>query len=191
MMAPCPAKMPRDGKVTAAVKPALRALSMRRSAGLIRSAARSQLVFEGRSSGPRAGAAEGVVAGAGVAGALRREPPAGASGGAASGIPSVPSASISPGYTVKPSPSITQASAGTSTFAPTSWISPSRIKTVPRSSTAPLTVTTRAPRMANAEGGFARTPAAPIASSNSRIVLFMFPRGAGGSAWLMSLYCRV
>src|SRR5260370_29756328 len=70
--APSPAKMPCAGKVTAVVKPALRAASMRLSERLSRSAARIQLVFEGRSSGPRATGGPGdggAVGGAGAGGA--------------------------------------------------------------------------------------------------------------------------
>src|ERR1039458_4076337 len=63
--APWPAKIPLVGKVTAVVKPALRAVSMRRSVGEISSAAFSQLVVAGRSSGPRAR----VEVAAGIAGA--------------------------------------------------------------------------------------------------------------------------
>jgi len=74
------------GKVTALVKPAERAVSRRRSVVLIRSAARCQLVFEGRSSGPRAGGAalgSGVVAGA-VRGVAEPRPAVGVVAGAAS-----------------------------------------------------------------------------------------------------------
>src|ERR1019366_6095639 len=69
MTAPCPAKIPRVGKVTAVVKPAPRAVSMRRSVLLTSSAILTQLVVWGRSSGPRAGmAAAWGAAGAGVGG---------------------------------------------------------------------------------------------------------------------------
>src|SRR5574340_1754601 len=61
--APWPAKMPLVGKTTAEVKPALRASSMRRSVALKMSAARTQLVVAGRSSGPRAGGGVAVCAG--------------------------------------------------------------------------------------------------------------------------------
>src|SRR2546427_4649158 len=64
--APSPAKMPCAGKVTAVVKPALRAASMRLSERLSRSAARTQLVLEGRSSGPRATGAAGGGRGPGA-----------------------------------------------------------------------------------------------------------------------------
>src|SRR5439155_25661113 len=97
--APWPAKMPCVGKVTAVVKPALRAASMRLSERLSRSAARSQLVLEGRSSGPRATAAggdAGVAGGPGAGGAPPR-PCAPGVAGAASGMPQVLSASVKPG----------------------------------------------------------------------------------------------
>ena len=65
MTAPCPAKMPRVGKVTAVVKPAPRAVSMRWSVAEISSAILIQLVVWGRSSGPRAGAAAALGGGRG------------------------------------------------------------------------------------------------------------------------------
>src|ERR1019366_6276237 len=77
MTAPCPAKIPRVGKVTAVVKPAPRAVSMRRSVAEISSAILTQLVVWGRSSGPRAGVAAAgvaVVVGVGVAGVVPRPP---------------------------------------------------------------------------------------------------------------------
>src|SRR5438552_17739695 len=89
--APWPAKMPRGGKVTDVVKPVARAESKRRSEVLTRSAARTQLVVEGRSWGPRAG---GLVEAAGAAGFVcccppPPRPPVAVVGGAASGLPVV------------------------------------------------------------------------------------------------------
>jgi hypothetical protein len=49
---------------------------------------------------------------------------------------------MNPGYTVKPLPSITQASAGIARLAPTAWIKPSRTNTVAFGKSSPLTVTT-------------------------------------------------
>ena len=60
-IAPWPAKIPVVGNVTALVKPALRADSILGSFERSLSAARSQLVVRGRSSGPLAGAAAAVV----------------------------------------------------------------------------------------------------------------------------------
>src|SRR5438105_10692487 len=57
--APWPAKIPRVGKVTAVVNPADRADSNLASVVLMRSAAFTQLVVFGRSSGPRAGGLAG------------------------------------------------------------------------------------------------------------------------------------
>ena len=56
--------------------------------------------------------------------------------------------SMSPGYTVRPAPSVTMASAGIVTDAPTAWITPSRMTTEPLSMTAPETVTIFAPLIA-------------------------------------------
>src|SRR5437870_13556392 len=78
--APSPAKMPCAGKVTAVVKPALRAASMRLSERLSRSAARTQLVLEGRASGPRAPGAAGDGGGPAARGAPTRPCGAGAAG---------------------------------------------------------------------------------------------------------------
>ena len=77
MTAPCPAKIPRVGKVTAVVKPAPRAVSMRRSVAEISSAILTQLVVCGRSSGPRAGGAAAWVAVdvAGAAAVVAPRPP--------------------------------------------------------------------------------------------------------------------
>src|SRR5438093_7956878 len=94
--APSPAKMPCAGKVTAVVKPALRAASMRLSERLSRSAERIQLVLEGRSSGPRATGAAGDAGGPGAGGAALRPCGPGVAG-AASGMPQVLSASVNPG----------------------------------------------------------------------------------------------
>src|SRR5205085_9307487 len=58
---PCPPKIPRVGNVTAVVKPAARAVSIRRSVGETSSAIFTQLVVCGRSSGPRAGAVAGTA----------------------------------------------------------------------------------------------------------------------------------
>src|SRR5271166_1907660 len=86
--APWPAKMPRVGKTTAVVNPALRANSIRRSEVWISSAAFSQLVVAGRSSGPREGGGAGVFVVAAVA--VPRPPrPAAAAAGAAPGKPHV------------------------------------------------------------------------------------------------------
>src|SRR5271157_1487001 len=109
--APWPAKIPVVGKVTAVVKPALRAVSMRRSVGEISSAAFTQLVVAGRSSGPRTRVevAAGAVGAAGVAGvagvngvvAIWPRPPrpavVGAVAGAAPGMPQVLNPSTNPG----------------------------------------------------------------------------------------------
>src|SRR6266849_683527 len=103
------------------------------SAGFTTSAARSQLVVDGRSSGPRAGGAAGVAAGADV-GVVAA--PVGRAGGA-SARPTVLSASIRPGYTVRPSPSMIQASAGAVTLAPTASMRPLRTTTVACSSAGP------------------------------------------------------
>ena len=104
MTAPCPAKIPRVGKVTAVVKPAPRAVSMRRSVVLTSSAILTQLVVWGRSSGPRAGVAAAWVAAAGVVvgvAVVVPRPPrpavAVAAAGAAPGCPQVLKASIRPG----------------------------------------------------------------------------------------------
>src|ERR1017187_7408585 len=105
MTAPCPAKIPRVGKVTAVVKPAPRALSMRRSVLLTSSAILTQLVVCGRSSGPRAGLAAACVAAVavvvGVAVVVPRPPQplvaAAAAAGAAPGCPHVLRASFRPG----------------------------------------------------------------------------------------------
>src|SRR5579864_1829636 len=93
--APSPAKMPCAGNVTAVVNPALRAGSMRLSARLTKSAARTQLLLDGRSSGPRATGGAGAAGGpgAGAAGGVPVRPGA---AGAASEIPQVLSASIKP-----------------------------------------------------------------------------------------------
>jgi len=53
---------------------------------------------------------------------------------------------------VSPAPSITHASAGTDTFAPTAAITPSRTTIVPRSITGPETGTMRAPEIAKFGG---------------------------------------
>ena len=71
---------------------------------------------------------------------------------AAPSIPQVLNASISPGYTVKPFPSTTQAPFGTLALAPTSVMMPLLSTTVPFSITAPLTVTIRASWIATNEG---------------------------------------
>src|ERR1035441_1643403 len=109
MTAPCPAKIPRVGKVTAVVNPASRAVSMRRSETDTSSAILTQLVVWGRSWGPReraaAGAAvvagaDGVGVGVGVAGVVVPRPPRPAvavAAGAPPGCPHVLSASIRPG----------------------------------------------------------------------------------------------
>ncbi len=55
---------------------------------------------------------------------------------------------MSPGVRVRPLASITRASGGTATDAPTDSMTPSRKTTVADSSTAPETVTTRAPTIA-------------------------------------------
>src|ERR1035437_1131152 len=98
MTAPWPAKIPRVGKVTAVVKPAPRAVAMRRSVLLISSAILTQLVVWGRFSGPRAGVAAAwgaavAVVVVGVAVAVPRPPrPAvavAAAAGAAPGCPQV------------------------------------------------------------------------------------------------------
>src|ERR1035438_2473997 len=68
MTAPCPAKIPRVGKVTAVVNPASRAVSMRRSETDTSSAILTQLVVWGRSWGPRErAAARGAGGGGGAA----------------------------------------------------------------------------------------------------------------------------
>src|SRR5438105_12471357 len=112
--APCPAKMPRVGNVTAVVNPAPRTASMRESLPLISSAIFTQLVVAGRSSGPRAGVtvvaavvgatpatAARVAAVVGVAGVWPRPPrPAAApvaGAGAPPGCPQVLRPSIRPG----------------------------------------------------------------------------------------------
>jgi hypothetical protein len=64
------------------------------------------------------------------------------------GIPTVVSASINPGYTVSPVPSMTHAPGGTSTSVPTSLINPFRTTRVPLSRVAPETVTIFASVMA-------------------------------------------
>src|ERR1017187_5896345 len=68
MTAPCPAKIPRVGKVTAVVNPASRAVSMRRSEMDTSSAILTQLVVCGRSWGPRDGVAAGIAAAVGAGG---------------------------------------------------------------------------------------------------------------------------
>src|SRR5438874_1775195 len=93
--APCPPKMPIVGKVMAAVNPALRPERMRESSGETRSAARSQLLVFGRSSGPCATGSADVLP--------ERRLPAGATdevrlpvtttAGAGGGMPQVLSAS--------------------------------------------------------------------------------------------------
>lgn len=52
MLVACPAKIPIAGKSTAVVNPVLRAGAIDASPGSTGSAAGSQLVFDGRSSGP-------------------------------------------------------------------------------------------------------------------------------------------
>src|SRR5579871_1451782 len=159
--------MPLLGNVTAVVKPSARTDSSRLSDGFTRSAALTQLVVNGRSSGPLAGGGAGVAGCAGC-GAAPRAPPV---VGAASGIPNVLSASIRPGYTVNPSPSMIQASAGAVTSAPTASINPSRNTTVPLGITGPFTGTTRALRIAMAPGGAANiAPAITESKNTSRFI---------------------
>src|SRR5437667_7199717 len=138
---------------------------MRRSVAEISSAATTQLVVDGRSSGPRDGVAGAWVAVVGAETAIvwprppLRPPVAGPAAGAAAAIPTVLNASIMPGYTVRPSPSTTQASAGTGRFSPTPSIRPLRTTTVPLAITGPLTVTIFALRMAIAWGVSAKAQA--------------------------------
>src|ERR1043165_1929315 len=68
------------------------------------------------------------------------------------GRPHVLRPSINPGYTVSPAPSITHASGGGSTVAPTASIKPSRTTTVPFSIGALDTGTMRALRIAKTCG---------------------------------------
>ena len=75
-------------------------------------------------------------------------------------------ASIRPGYTVSPVPSITTASGGTSTFDPTDLMSPLTRTMVPPSIGAPETGTIRALRMAMGATGWA-CPMAPIPSAHT------------------------
>src|SRR5262249_33024975 len=78
--------------------------------------------------------------------------------------------SIKPGYTVRPSPSITHASAGTWAFSPTSVINPLWITTVPLLITGPDTGTIFALRIATVTG----PSAAANAQHTSRAVTSFF-----------------
>ena len=148
--APSPANIPVDGNVTAEVKPALRSSSIRRSEVFNKSAARTHVVVNGRNCGPCSTGMTGSCApNRGVAGASARGCVLCAG---VSGKPTVLRESISPGYTVTPWPSMTQASFGISMFSPTASMRPLRSSTVPFSSTGPLTVTMRAPRSAIGPG---------------------------------------
>src|SRR6186713_727548 len=90
-------------------------------------------MFEAGAMGLAAGAA-----GAAAAAAPAPPPPA----GRAAGMPVPDQASIRPGVTVRPLPSITRASFGITAAEPTSITSPSRRTRVAFSATAPETVTT-------------------------------------------------
>jgi hypothetical protein len=114
------------------------------------SAARFQGVVAGRSSGPRTTCLGALRA----AGSL---PPCFFS---SSCSPRVVRESIRPGYTVKPTPSITQASAGIATSGPTAAISPFSSTMVARLSAGPDTGTIRASRIAKYRGRWGRSPPA-------------------------------
>src|SRR5580698_2810327 len=123
------------------------------------SAALIQLVVCGRSSGPHECGSGGVVA-----------PPRPLAG---AGMPQVLRASMNPGYTVRPSPSIARASGGGVIFSPTDSISPARITTVPLLIAAPLTVTIFALRITTAVGSgcaAAKAPARISATSKFLII---------------------
>ncbi len=76
-------------------------------------------------------------------------------------------ASTRPGSTQLPVASITVAPAGTARFAPTAVIFPSAMSTVPLSMAAPLTGTTRPPRMAVTCAGAAASAAARVRATDA------------------------
>ena len=69
------------------------------------------------------------------------------------GSPRVDNASMRPGYTVNPEPSITHASAGIVTFLPTAVMRPSSITIVPPEIVSPVPVMMRTLRIAKCGGG--------------------------------------
>src|SRR5579883_3221401 len=119
--AACPGKKPPFGAETTVVNPPSRHVAMRLSVRLTSSAPLRQGVDCGRSSGPRAGGSAGLA----PPPPPRRPPPPSAAGGAgAEGMPISVYASIKPGYTVSPLPSMTHASSGIFTSLPTAVITP-------------------------------------------------------------------
>src|SRR2546425_12747464 len=121
-----PGKIPPFGADTTVVKPAPRQVSILLSVRLASSAALLHGVVAGRSSGPPGTPCR----------ARGPSPPAEAG---AAGRPTSVKESINPGYTIKPLPSITQASGGIVAFVPTAVISPRVITIVPFSSAGPET----------------------------------------------------
>ena len=87
-----------------------------------------------------------------------------------SSMPAVVPMSMRPGYTVRPAPSMTRASEGTATSAPTASTSPPRRTMVPDAMGAPAAVTIRAPRMAVANGAWARGAATTKAAVRAALV---------------------
>ncbi len=128
-----PGNKPSVGELIAAVKPASRHFSTRPSSASP-SATATHGVVPGRSSGPR------IV---GPPPPPKPPPPGLPPESLSCFCPIVVIASIRPGKTVKPSPSTTHASAGTSTAVPTAAISPSATRTVAPSTGAPAPETTR------------------------------------------------
>src|SRR5439155_14547558 len=101
-----------------------------------------------------------------AAGAGEAPPPPAPPGRAgAEGRPRPPKASMSPGVMVSPFASLTRASGGAATPAPTASIRPSRTTTVASSYTGPETVTTRPPTIAKTSR---RAPDATVASAAAR-----------------------
>src|ERR1700676_2758327 len=129
-----PEKIPPFGAETTVVNPAARHVSTRLSPRLTSSAALRHGVVPGRSSGPR------DVGGCGRA---LVSPPDGAGVGT---MPTSVKESIRPGYTVRPLPSMTQASSGTGASLATALMMPRARMTVTFSRRGPETGTPVTPR---------------------------------------------
>ncbi len=178
-----PGRIPPRGVATTVVTPPLRQVSTFRSSARNSSAACTQGVEPGRSSGPRTLRAAGRAAPGGPPGACGPE-----ADGVAGAMPTSLRASMRPGYTVRPAPSSTMASAGTSTRVPTALIRPLTMTMAPFSIGAPDTVTMRALRMTTGATGCARPTTDPLtkhATPNAaRRTGAAIPNGASSQGWI-------